>query len=170
MTQKTIGAFLSFFLLGILCGYGQSNILASGGEATGSGGAVSYSVGQIDYRVVSDTGGSISQGVQQVFEIEELPLLLPSAPISETMEKEIVPMEMALFPNPASTHIVLSMNMDPSKGDMYQLFDVHGRLLKSEFLVSRSQTIRMERLEAATYFLHIRRNNSPIKSYKIIKN
>lgn len=43
----------------------QSSINTAGGEATGSGGTVSYSVGQAFYTVPSGTGGTLTEGVQQ---------------------------------------------------------------------------------------------------------
>ncbi|MGB4776444.1 MAG: gliding motility-associated C-terminal domain-containing protein [Daejeonella sp.] len=45
--------------------WAQQGVSASGGEATGAGGNVSYSVGQIDYSAVSSAGGSITEGLQQ---------------------------------------------------------------------------------------------------------
>jgi len=43
----------------------QQAILAAGGEATGAGGTVSFSVGQIDYIEATGGGGKANQGVQQ---------------------------------------------------------------------------------------------------------
>ena len=62
------------YILTVVCLFGlaqifqaQNIIPASGGNATGSGGTVSYTVGQIVY--VTDTGntGSVIQGVQQPY-------------------------------------------------------------------------------------------------------
>jgi hypothetical protein len=41
----------------------QNAIPASGGNATGSGGSVSYTFGQVVYTTKSGTGGSVAQGV-----------------------------------------------------------------------------------------------------------
>lgn len=54
--------------LGITTAYAQQASTASGGNASGSGGSASYSVGQTAY-TVSNGNGSVSQGVQQPFEI-----------------------------------------------------------------------------------------------------
>jgi len=45
----------------------QKNTVAAGGDATGVGGTVSYSIGQINYTTVTSAGGSVSQGLQQVY-------------------------------------------------------------------------------------------------------
>jgi hypothetical protein len=49
--------------------HAQSTIPATGGNAAGNGGSVSYTVGQIVYTTVSGTNGSVAQGVQQPYEI-----------------------------------------------------------------------------------------------------
>ncbi len=66
--MKSISLILSVFLLLILSGFqsqAQQGVLSSGGNATGSNGSVSYSIGQAFY--VSKTDGifSANEGVQQ---------------------------------------------------------------------------------------------------------
>ena len=60
-----------FFLLGfcIATVQGQQTIPATGGNASGSGGSVSYTVGQILSSSISGANGSVVQGVQQPYEI-----------------------------------------------------------------------------------------------------
>ena len=57
-----------FFLLGFCLAIvqGQQTIPATGGNASGSGGSVSYSVGQILYSTFSGTNGTVVQGVPRV--------------------------------------------------------------------------------------------------------
>jgi hypothetical protein len=59
------------FLLGFcLLGWGttglmaQQGFVATGGDATGAGGSVSYSIGQVDYLSAEGSGGFINQGLQ----------------------------------------------------------------------------------------------------------
>ena len=47
----------------------QTSVNATGGDASGSGGSVSYSVGQVVYTTNTGTSGSVAQGVQQPYEI-----------------------------------------------------------------------------------------------------
>lgn len=49
--------------------HAQNGTVSSGGNATGLGGSVSYSVGQVFYTTSSGAGGKASQGVQQVFDL-----------------------------------------------------------------------------------------------------
>ena len=45
----------------------QQNSVSAGGDVSGSGGTVSFSVGQIDYLSITGAGGSVAQGVQQPY-------------------------------------------------------------------------------------------------------
>lgn len=56
-------------------GMAQRGCVAAGGVATGPGGSMSYSTGQVDYLRYSSPQGSISLGLQQPF-LQSLPLVL----------------------------------------------------------------------------------------------
>jgi len=58
-----------FFLAGSLSLHAQESVNVTGGNATGTGGSASYSVGQVAYTVISGTGGSAEQGVQHVYNV-----------------------------------------------------------------------------------------------------
>ncbi len=57
--------------------FSQQGVVATGGEATGSGGTMSFSTGQTDFMYFSSESGSIQFGVQQVFffDEEEIPFV-----------------------------------------------------------------------------------------------
>ncbi|MBE0663239.1 MAG: T9SS type A sorting domain-containing protein [Bacteroidales bacterium] len=62
----------------------QQGSVATGGEATGTGGTLSYSVGQTDYLVYSSEHGSLSFGLQQSWTLSVPPLLeIPAIIISD---------------------------------------------------------------------------------------
>ena len=63
--------FLILFIFISLVSISQESVNASGGNATGSGGSISYTIGQIDYIEASGVGGSVNQGIQQAYEIFE---------------------------------------------------------------------------------------------------
>ena len=56
---------------GTMASKAQQGIVSAGGEATGSGGTMSFSAGQTDYLFFSSETGSIQFGLQQVFFFEE---------------------------------------------------------------------------------------------------
>lgn len=55
--------------LGLAALQAQQTVPATGGVATGSGGTVSYTVGQVADTTQTGSGGTVTQGVQQPFEI-----------------------------------------------------------------------------------------------------
>lgn len=56
---------LTYFVLAYLCVNAQTDITSVGGEGTGAGGTMSFSIGQVFYTENSGSGKSNSQGVQQ---------------------------------------------------------------------------------------------------------
>lgn len=68
------------FLLTISMGslQAQKAVDASGGDASGTGGTVSYSIGQIDYMALSATSGKVNEGVQQPNNSASVPVTMLS--------------------------------------------------------------------------------------------
>ncbi len=150
------------FLIALTCSLStlclsQSNTVSAGGEATGTGGSVSYSIGQIDYISASGTDGSINQGVQQPYEFfEELGL----------EEQTII---TSLYPNPTNEAVILQIQDDIS--DMhYRLFDVNGKLINENQITQEKTLINLNQHSAGKYFLHLLRKEEQLKSIKIIKH
>ena len=52
--------------------YGQQAVVPAGGNATGSSGNVSFTVGQVAYNTNDNANYSVAEGVQQPFEISTL--------------------------------------------------------------------------------------------------
>jgi len=62
---------LLLFGLGLTGLQAQESVNAAGGNASGSGGTVSYTVGQVVYTTKTGTNGSVAEGVQQAYEISD---------------------------------------------------------------------------------------------------
>ncbi len=56
---------------GVITSHAQQGVVSAGGEATGSGGTMSFSTGQTDFMYFSSESGSIQFGLQQVFFFDE---------------------------------------------------------------------------------------------------
>ena len=65
MKQKIIILIVVFFYSKGISIQAQQTNASAGGNATGSGGTVSYTIGQQEYSSFSSVGGSVNQGVQQ---------------------------------------------------------------------------------------------------------
>ena len=152
---------LSFLLLGLgLAAQAQQATTATGGDASGSGGTVAYSVGQIVYTTVTGANGSIAQGVQQPYEIS----------IVQGIEENSIQLELTAYPNPTTNYLTLHVGKAELSTLNFQLYDISGKLIESRKIISRTETIAMANLASATYFLKVTNNNNEVKTFKIIKN
>jgi hypothetical protein len=154
---KTTGMFLLMGLGGL---HAQEAIPASGGEASGAGGTVSYSVGQVAYTTNSGSNGSVAQGVQQPYEIST----------TVGIEVKDILLELSVYPNPTTHFLNLLIENEEWKNLTYQLFDIQGNLLESNQLISNNTTIKMEGLPKSSYFLKVADDQRMVKTFKIIKN
>ncbi len=139
----------------------QQTIPSSGGIASGTGGSVSYTVGQVLYTTNIGTNGSVAEGVQQPYEISVV------VGLEETQDNKLV---CTVYPNPATDLLTLETENPNNKNLFYQLYDITGILLISKKLINIKTTIPMTNLAPATYFLKITDNQKEVKTFKIIKN
>lgn len=155
-SKRLLLAFTFFALLATLELSAQENTVASGGEAMGSGGTVSYSVGQVVYTTNTGTNGSVSQGLQQPYTI------------STTVGVNQTSIQLNAYPNPTTNNLTLTT--DDSESMRYQLFNIQGAEISSKTLNSKTCSISLEGHPPATYFLKVIKNNEVIKVFKIIKD
>jgi hypothetical protein len=139
----------------------QQSTNASGGNATGTGGTVSYSVGQMNYTTNTGTGGSAFQGVQQPYEIFT---------VTSVDEAKDLNINLSAFPNPTFDNLTLKVESANTKNLNYLLFDMNGKLLVTQKLEGTETKIAMNNYAAATYFIKITENNNTLKTFKIVKN
>jgi hypothetical protein len=148
------GVLLTNFL------YAQNSINTLGGDATGSGGSVAYSVGQVSYTTFSGSTGNISQGVQQAYEIYTVGINESKMNVS-----------LLVYPNPTQDEILLEIQNLFILDLYFELTDFQGKILKSEQLGSSQTKVSMVSFDPACYFIHVKdHENSTIKSFKIVKN
>ena len=139
----------------------QQSSNAAGGNATGTGGTVSYSVGQMNYTTNTGTSGSACQGVQQPYEIYT---------VTSVDEAKDLNINLSTFPNPTFDFLTLKIESSTTKNLSYLLFDMNGKLLASQKIDGVETKIAMNNYAAATYFIKITENNNTLKTFKIIKN
>jgi len=138
----------------------QESVNTSGGNAFGNGGTVAYSIGLVTYTTHAGSTGSMAQGVQHAYEIFMVGIKETAADITLTV-----------FPNPTSHILTLKISEYNNEKLSYQLFDLQGRLLKSEQIVGAETQINTENLPASTYLMSVlNQENKNVQSFKIIKN
>lgn len=157
------------FLLAIFLGINVCNLLAqetvttTGGNATGNGGTASFSVGQVVYQTLTGTSGSVSEGVQQPYEIFV---------VTGIEEAKGITLSVSAYPNPSTDYLTLEVDAAilSIQSMIYQLFDTQGKLLQSEKITGKQTSIVMSILVPATYFVKVIQENKEVKTFKIIKN
>lgn len=158
--KQLILSILLFLGLGLNEVNAQESIAASGSNALGSGGSVSYSVGQVVYTTNTGTDGSVAQGVQQAFEISI---------VSGLEEAKEINLSVSAYPNPTSDYLQLKVESEKLKDLSFQLYDMSGKLLQSKKITDYQTSIDMSNLEPAIYFININQGNKEIKAFKISK-
>jgi hypothetical protein len=139
--------------------YSQEVISASAGSATGSLGSGSYTVGQVFYTTHTAATGSVSQGVQQPFEIQTL-----SNPALTTVNLTAV-----TYPNPTKDFIILKITDSALHNLRYTLFDVNGKAIASGLITESSTQIQLKYLAIGAYILKVSQQNESLKTFKILK-
>ena len=160
--MKHIRAFTIALLL-VLCTlglYAQETVPASGSNATGSGGSSSYTVGQILYTTFTGSNGSVSQGVQQPYEIST----------TVGFERTEIDLFIAAYPNPADHTLILTIGNYVNNKLIYQLYDLSGKLLDSKQIINGSTRIDIHNLPSSAYLLSVMDGDSTLKTFRIVKN
>ncbi|WP_299179583.1 T9SS type A sorting domain-containing protein [uncultured Chryseobacterium sp.] len=135
----------------------QMAVLASGGDATGTGSS-SYSIGQIDY-LHKGANAEVMEGVQVAFEITTL-----SVNESDTNENGIL-----LYPNPFRDLLYLDFTSNSYRDSNYQLFDAQGKLIRQDKITQSKSELNFSDLPSAMYIIKINQEGRDIKIFKIIK-
>jgi hypothetical protein len=161
LNKKAKLSAILLLCIGLSGVHAQNAIPASGGNASGSGGTVHYTVGQIVYNKSTGTNGSVAQGVQQPYEISVVTGIEAAKDIS---------LEVSVYPNPAQDYVILKIKNYEVENLKYQLYDINARLLQDNKIVGNETNIVMSNYQSATYFLKVTDNNKVIKTFKIIKN
>ena len=184
------------FGLGLTGLQAQESINTTGGNASGSDGTVSYSVGQVVYTTNTGTNGSVAEGVQQPYEISVV------IGIEEAKDINLL---LSAYPNPTSDYLTLEMqsfvqtqdfasqkvktqdfaSQEVQKQYFASLYDINGKLLQKIPITNQQTRIDMNNLAPATYFLKVTVKtqdfasqevktqdlaSQEVKTFKIIKN
>jgi hypothetical protein len=136
----------------------QSAVVASGGVVTSSAGSVSYSIGQVVYIGVSNTNGSISQGVQQTYQVATVGILFADLDFS-----------LSVFPNPTTNQITLEVGRYDNQSLNYVLIDNEGKQIQAIKVLDKQTNIDMSNFPAASYLMEVYQDNIKVQSFKILK-
>jgi hypothetical protein len=156
-------SFVNLLITLYLIGYGltiqaQNTIPATGDNATGTGGSVSYSIGQISYSTFSGTNGFIIQGVQQPYEIS----IVKENPGN-------ISFEITVYPNPTTGIIAMVIKPFNNENLIFQLINLKGIILLDKKVESEKTEIQMGNLPPSVYFLKVLFNDEIVEVFRIVK-
>jgi hypothetical protein len=157
LLKKT--ALVASVLLATQLVHSQESIPVSAGEATGAGGSISYTVGQVFYTTYTASTGSVSQGVQHPFEFQTL----------SNPELITVNLSAVTYPNPTSDYVMLKISDSALDNLGYTLFDITGKAISNGLITNKHTQIAMQQLAIGIYILKVNRHNQELKTFKIIK-
>ena len=147
-----------FFVLFGIDAFAQSDIVPTGGTATGNGGTVTYTIGQIAVKSYGDGGTSISEGVQQPYEIQTIGIdNYPS-----------ITLNAMVYPNPTTSNLQLAISNEEFEGEV-KVFDTNGKYLYSKKIEGKKTEIPMSDLATGTYFVNVLNGTQILKSFKVVK-
>lgn len=143
-------------------GTAQSGPVTGGKTATGAGGSASYSLGQVFYQTQAGSSGSALQGIQQPYEVTELP------DVTGVHDKGLL--SLRVYPNPSTEKLTVDCNSN-LEDLVIELLDGNGKLLQTCAVVSNSTQVVMEQYPPAIYMVRVSSSTTKeSKSFKIIKN
>ncbi len=137
--------------------FAQSGVVATGTNATGTGGSVSFSVGGIDYQNYVTVSGSLYGGVQHPFE------LTTGISASPLMARDVM-----LYPNPAGEYTVLRLS-DKVSVTNYRLFNLCGQTIRNQSVTGLTTVISLFTIPSGSYVLELRESGKVVKSILFMK-
>lgn len=161
MLRKRLNVIAVMFVLGITSLQAQTSVNSTGGNASSRTGSVSYSVGQVVYQNHESNSGSVSEGVQQPYEISV---------VFSIEYADGVGLYAKAYPNPTIDNLVLEVKNFELSDVQYKLYDINGKLMQSQKITSDQTPIDMVNFAPATYFLKVFQGNTLAKTFEIVKN
>lgn len=153
-------ALTTLLILFSLPAISQESILSASNNAAGVGGTVSYSVGQAAFNTFIASTGTITEGVQQPYEILFMTGLDDENQIS---------LHCLVYPNPVTSEVKLKIDL-PSFGQLfYQLYNNDGLKISVGKIDAEETVIPVDALSPGVYLLTLMENEKILSTWKVIK-
>ena len=162
--MKTKFIFTFCFILAFLFydAVAQETTSVTGGNINGTGGSISYTVGQVTNLYLSKTSGSVAQGVQQPYEIFL---------VTEIEEAKGISLDFLVYPNPVQDFLKLKIQVLNPENLFWKIYDSNGKLLSTDRVSGMETLIPMTNYASGIYlFSVLNKNNLQYKTFQIIKN
>ena len=149
----------------MMMGYAQETITTTGGEATGNAGTVSYTIGQIAVQTVANSNASVSEGVQQPYEIQTIGV----------DNYPQITLDAKVYPNPTADRLILSIGSSVGANNysplplQAALFNNSGQHIRTLNVTDVQTDIDMTDLSSGTYYLRVTDEKQTLKTFKVVK-
>jgi len=134
----------------------QSSPVCSGGEGSGPGGTISFSVGQLVVESTTDSEGSISPGVQQSYE---------SA--SVYVNESLFDNTLVLYPNPTTQF--LHLDFGKIFTGQVMVFDAAGNVILNQNVNTMECRIDASGWSSGLYMVHVIKDNESAAIHSVLK-
>ncbi|WKV13141.1 T9SS type A sorting domain-containing protein [Marivirga harenae] len=154
-----------YLLIFIFCAFCISKVRAqnlfasTGNNVSGSGGSVSYSIGQTIANINKAEAGSVSQGIQQSYKITTL----------NTKNDKTRDFSLEVFPNPTRNTLNLRIDNIGFENLSFELFNIEGKILDKGLIRKSNTSINMNERESNTYLLRLTHKDEVVEIFRIIK-
>ena len=99
----------------------QHAVSASGSDISGTGGSISYTVGQVAFEFYDAATGSAALGVQQPYEIYVYPGIAGNPVVTPFVK---------VFPNPVHSHLTIVLDEANDNKVLAVLYDITWKILE----------------------------------------
>lgn len=159
--------------------YGQSSFVSAGGSSAEEKESVSFSLGQVFCHSFNDDANKVfvTEGVQQTYELlvaelnNEDPELafFKNENIQEGISTISENIQMKVFPNPVTQYLTIGLEEEADNIE-YAIYNLSGQLMSSRKIVNTTTKVDLTSIIDGVYIMRIVKNNTLLKSFKIIKN
>ena len=156
--KKTIELFTALCVLVVMSAQAQNAIVPTGGTASGNGGTVTYTVGQIAVQTNSDGTTSLSEGVQQPFEIS----------VVGVDNRPDITLTAKLYPNPTLSTCNLQCESWTDL-DEVRIYDTNGKYLFRKKIEGSLTEMDFSSYAPGTYFVNVYSDKQTLKTFKVVK-
>ena len=152
---------MKILFISILCAFAfsassQRAVLTGGGDASSTGGSISYSIGQVAYS--NSTNGLVTEGVQQPFQI-----------FTVSVDNVFHDFQLNVYPNPTSDELIIALK-NFHAGVSAEILSADGSLIHTQFLLSGQTSVDVSSWAAATYIVRLTDETGHTAAYQVVKH
>ena len=154
--------FITLFFCATLTAAAQNGLVTTGGDIQGSNGSVSYTVGQVAVQSIEASAASLTEGVQQPYEIQT---------VGVNNYPHIV-LDAKVYPNPTANRLTLKINDVETFHETslrVALFNANGQHIRTQDVAIPQTDIDMNDLSSGTYYLRVTDGQQTLKTFKVVK-